>query len=227
MARRKPVLVSLIGMDGSGKTTHAKTVIQCLRDRGMPAKYIWLGPRPFLLAPLRLVAHRTILKNESIRCDYASYLERRQTHVSKWSFLSKVYYSVALLDYLILVNWSLWSFLFRRSNIVCDRYIYDIVINLGDILNYSKQDEAKLIRRLSAFFPQPDLVIVCDVDEEVALQRKSDTPHISYLNTCRPKYRYLAKCFNFPVVDTSLSLETTTAQVWQIVAEHIKARNED
>ncbi len=220
--REPPFLICFAGIDGSGKTTCAKMLLQDLRARGMPVKYAWLNPRPLLLTPLRLIARRTVLRGEDIRGDYVSYREKRQEHASKGRFLRKVYYGIMLLDYVIWVYWNLWPYVIRRSTITCDRYVLDLVVNLGEILGYSDQEEISLIRKLLNVLPKPSLVIVCDVDEMVALQRKSDTPHISYLSALRPRYRRIAEEFRFPVVDTSYPVDLVGNQIRQIVHEHMQ-----
>lgn len=213
----EPLFICFSGIDGSGKTTCAKMLLQDFRERGLPAKYVWLNNKPMLFAPIRMLAHKTILQGKDMNEDYESYDQRRKDYASKWRFARKVYYGVMLLDYLLWVHWSLLPYYFRGVNIVCDRYIYDLAINLGDILGYSTEEEIQFIRRLQRLVPRPSHVFICDVDEQIAFQRKSDTPHLSYLVAHRPRYRLIAEAFQFPVLDSSNSIATVMEEVRRIV----------
>ena len=219
----KPLFICFSGIDGSGKTTCANVILQDLLQSGLHAKYVWLNPKPIFLFPLRFLVHKTALQGEDMMENYLSYHEKRQKYTSRSGFLRNLYYAIMLFDYLIWVYWNVFSFYFRGVSIVCDRYIYDLVVNLGEILNYSMEKNVRLVRCLSQLMPKPDVVIICDIDEEVAYQRKSDTPHLSYLTAHRPVYRRIAEEFRFPVVDTSQPVEFVNQRVRQIVDAYLES----
>lgn len=218
---KRPLFVCFSGIDGSGKTTSAQGLLEYLSERGLAAKYVWLNSKPIVLSPIRRLAHKTILHDVDRQGDYQAYYLQRQSYVSKWKLARKVYYGIMLLDYILWVYWNLRHYYLSGVNIVCDRYVYDLVINLGDILGYSSEEEVRLIRFLQHVLPRPTHVLICDVDEETALRRKSDTPHLSYLKAHRPRYRHIAEAFRFPVLDASLPVEIVTSQVRQIVEGYL------
>ena len=215
--KKAPLFVCLSGIDGSGKTTYSQELLEYLRQQGLPAKYVWLNSKPILLAPIRRLIHKTVLRGLDMKEDYESYHRQRRRYASRWQFARKVYYGIMLLDYLLWVYWNLLPRYFRGVSIICDRYIYDLAINLGDILGYSGDEEIQLIRRLQRLLPKPTHVFICDVDEQVAFQRKRDTPHLSYLVAHRPRYRLIAEAFQFPVLDSSNSIATVMEEVRRIV----------
>ena len=214
---RSPLFVCFSGIDGSGKTTYSQELLQYLEEQGLPTKYVWLNSKPILLAPIRKLIHKTILCTVDMKEDYESYHRQRKRYAFKHRFARNVYYGTMLFDYLLWVYWNLLPHYFRGVSIVCDRYIYDLVINLGDILDYSAEREVQLIRRLLVLLPKPTNVLICDVDEHIAFQRKYDTPHLSYLLAHRPRYRYIAEVLQLPVLDSSDSIESVMEQVLQII----------
>ena len=219
--KKRPLFICFSGIDGSGKTTSSIELLQYLHNKGLAAKYVWLNPRTFFLTPIRTLARKMILRGMDLKENFESYHRQRTFYASRWQFARRVYYGIMLFDYWLWVNWNLLPYRFRGVSIVCDRYIYDLAVNLGDILEYSAQEEIQFIRLMQRVFPQPSLVFVCDVDEQVAFERKNDTPHLSYLTAHRPMYRYIAKEFQFPIVDTSRPLEATIEQVRQVLDTHI------
>jgi thymidylate kinase len=219
--KKKPLFICFCGIDGSGKTTYSRQILEDFLIEGQPAKYVWLNSKPILLGPIRKLVRSTVLRGVDPKRDYVAYHEKRQRSAQGARMARKCYYAIMIVDYLLWVYWNLLPYLFRKTNIVCDRYIYDLAINLGDVLGYSQEEEVKFIRRLQWLLPQASLVIVCDVDEETAFRRKTDTPHLSYLVAHRSRYRYIADKFQFPVIDSSRPIETVKAEIRALVAKHV------
>lgn len=122
------------------------------------------------------------------------------------------------IDYFLLVYTKLLPLFLSQRKIVCDRYIYDLAVNLGEILQYTFEQKLKLIVRLERFFPKPDHVILLDVDEKTAFIRKIDTPHINYLIDHRNVYLDIAKKLEFTIIDASKSREIVLNEAKSILA---------
>ena len=73
--RKKGILICLIGVDGSGKTTHAKALVGELWAQHIKSRYVWNRYEPILIRPL-MVAVKILLfrrKNVNSNCymDYS------------------------------------------------------------------------------------------------------------------------------------------------------------
>lgn len=199
--------ICCIGIDGSGKTTLAKSIVNKFHQDGIKADYVWLNSVPIFLRPFRFVSQKILLKGKKLNKEFTEYNNLRKIKVNKFKWLRKIYYSIMFIDYFIWVYYNLIPLYFTRKRIVCDRYVYDLAVNLGEILSYSIQQKVQLIKTLLYFLPKPDLVILLDVDEDTAFKRKTDTPHINYLKNHRSVYTQLANEFDFKTIDASLDRE--------------------
>ncbi len=210
--------ICFIGIDGSGKTTVSKSIVENLKKNGNKAGYIWLNTVPIFIKPIRFLSQKFILNNKDIHRDYEGYTALRKEKANRNKLLRKIYYLIVFVDYFIWVYYNFFSMYFQRKIIICDRYVYDLAVNLGNILGYNVEKVIKLTQSLLFFLPKPDLVILLDVDESTAFKRKSDTPHINYLLAHRPVYREIASYFNFKVVDASQNLDYVLSNVKEIIS---------
>jgi len=93
-----------------------------------------------------------------------------------------------VLDYGLQVAPRLTMALRSAEIVIVDRYRHDVIIDLS-----AGGDLAIAPRALRWLLPEPDLIIVLDVAEEIALRRKPDTPDLTYLEQRRQLYRRLAE----------------------------------
>ena len=61
------LVVCLIGMDGTGKTSHAKAILRELANYGLTSPYAWCGGSPRFFLPLVLGLKTTIMKDTKRR----------------------------------------------------------------------------------------------------------------------------------------------------------------
>lgn len=204
-------LFCLVGIDGSGKTTLAKSLTKFLRAKGVNAEYTWAGfePTAFLKAMFWL-AKRSI------------YDEDRYTHQDKTKgrvitnrTLSVIYHWVVLLDYVLQIFIKVRLRLLRGISIVNDRYTHDIVVNTAIVLNQSMGEMMNLLDLMEKFTPRPDWLVISDAPEEVAFGRKNDVPSIEFLYERRRRYRYIAEVKSIRIMDTSLPLDLLIEQMKQ------------
>ena len=94
----------------------------------------------------------------------------------------------------------------RHKNIVCDRYIYDTVVDLATDLNYSDSKRNSVLRNFLRLSPKPDMIFLIDLPEEIAYQRKTDVPSINYLRERREIYLNIGKECGMTLLDGSKEL---------------------
>jgi thymidylate kinase len=74
------------------------------------------------------------------------------------------------------------------------------VTDIAVDFSLSKGEMISLVERLLEMLPIPDLVILLDIDEQIAFSRKNDVASMSYLIDRRSRYQELASAFPFFIV---------------------------
>jgi len=198
------MIVSLSGIDGSGKTTRCQALVRSLRERGVPA----LSGKPAYEA------------NEAVKdfCEWAygdrfAYFDQLNNEfyisclVADWlSYLARVLSKVGTTEILI-----------------CDRYVYDV---LAQAIHMNAQ--AGVLRQLWHLFPRPDIDYWLEVSPEVAherLESRIELPmhraeSLDELRVLQRAYRQVAEQLDWkPVVvkDTTDTddLAEEVEQTWQ------------
>jgi thymidylate kinase len=201
MKRRKGaggLLVCFTGIDGSGKSTLARALAVNLQAQGIRCSYVWSGFNDsfVLFRPLVAAAKGSLFRGDR-------YMEHSVTkgRVVRSSTLSTLYQYLMLVDHVFQVFFRIQLPRARGRNQVCDRYIYDLVVAAGVLLDYPPSRIMALLDRCLAFVPRPDLVFLVDVPEEVAFQRKDDVASTEFLSVRRKLYLEMARQHEMIVID--------------------------
>ncbi len=213
----KPLLICFAGIDGSGKTTHAKKLVRWMQGRGIRSKYVWSIFEPWLLGPLMKLGRRLFLREEEMFGDYDRYYQTRKEifrYPGIFAFFHYCFFGEYLLRFLFKVRLPL---MWGRS-VVCDRYIYDVVIGHAANLDYPKEKITATINQLLYLMPKPDLVFLIDLPEELAWARKDDIPSISYLRKRRQIYLDIAGEYGTFMLDGSRSL----AELEEVIRNRVR-----
>ena len=190
--RKKGFLICFIGIDGSGKTTLAKMLVDTMNENGIRSQYLWCGWRQFeffLLKHLARAAKRLRHSRQNSGLESDAIGEVR----------NPLYRCLILMDYVFSSVPKVRIPLALRRNVVCDRYVYDVVGGL--LVNHRFM--ATMALRL---FPRPDLIFLVDLPEEIAYQRKDDVPSVSYLKERKAIYMNMERRFKMTVIDGSKEL---------------------
>ncbi len=184
-------LICLTGIDGAGKTTLARNLVETLRTQGKSAIYVYGRTYPVVSRLLMALGRATLLRQHDQWQAYQSYnADKKET--MRNPLLAMIYTAAILLDYYAQIWWKLLPHLFSGRIIVLDRYVYDTVISdLTVHLNYSVAETERAIERGLRWLPTPMLTALIDLSEEVAFSRKDDVPHIEYLQERRSCYLQL------------------------------------
>jgi dTMP kinase len=197
-AYRKGVLVCFVGIDGSGKTTLANSLVANCKEHGITCRYLWGGFnssftifKPFMAVAKRTVFHGNRFMEES----------RTKGRAVRSRLLSTTYQYLMLADYVIQAFFKIRVPLAFGRNVVCDRYIYDLVASIAVLLAYPGHRTQTLLDRLAAVVPRPDLVFLVDVPEELARERKDDTIAPDSLPLRRKAYLQMAHRHKMMILD--------------------------
>ncbi len=191
-----PSLICLIGTDGTGKTTQARTLVKEIRSDNKKCVYRWLHYARLVSLPLLVYARlRGLSKYKMVTGQkYGSWEFKRSfllCHVLPWLMLVD-----AFLFNLIKIRLPL----LLGYTVVVDRYIHDILVDimLGTEQPYlHRQAVGRLFLRL---VPRSSSVVLLDVDIEKLRIRRDDLRHDENLERRGKHYNRIAQDTGIPVI---------------------------
>ena len=178
---KRGFLIVIEGIDGAGKTTHARKLVRWLRKNGIRTRYTF--------EPTRGVIGRILEKMAS----------KRKVDVRVEALL----FAADRIDHL---NKIIKPLLEKGFIIISDRYVHSSIayqsITVGD---------QGWVEELNKFAEKPDLVILLDVDPETGLKRikrkRARFERIEILKKVREKYLELAEREGFKVINANRGVE--------------------
>lgn len=219
--------VALVGGDGAGKTTIAKSLEQSSR---LPLKYLYMGfstqssnhalPTSRLVLFFKRQAYRRMTKSGGSPSERipASYLEYREVK------RGPIWLTVRFLNRLAEAGYRQFvslSYQLRGYVVIYDRhFLFDAI---PEPVDFQVQKEQRLdclyYWLVSHWYPKPDLAILLDAPGEVLYERKGEaTP--DYLNWQRRAFLEQGKKVkNFVRVDATQPIEKVLEDVTQQIME--------
>ncbi|MEM3885438.1 MAG: hypothetical protein QXG77_07070 [Nitrososphaerota archaeon] len=203
------MLISIIGIDGSGKTTQAFLLYKNLKKLGYRVKVIYAGNTGiklskdysfYLSLPFDVFVHR-IMKM------------KKQDLYERYPSLAKLENFLLFLNYILLILPKI--FLCRRffKIVIADRYVYDHILSH---MVFSRTRSRTLSKILLMMAIKPEVLFVLDLDEEIAYNRKKEKS-LYYLKLLRRGYLKLANLLGAVLVSSDDSLTTTFKKLWRVV----------
>ena len=219
---RNNFFICFTGIDGSGKTTLAKSLVVVMKRKGIECRYVYNRFNPFMLKPFIIVARALFLRGTDVFEDYTEDCNAKKK-LFKNRFLSVIYQSFLLFDYSFQIFLKVKIPLMLGRNIICDRYIYDTVCtDLAVDLNYSEKKTMDILRKCLYLFPKPDMIFLIDVLEEVAYGRKGDVPSVDYLKDRRNIYLEIGREHEMMILDGTQDLAELKDVVGNKVIEYVE-----
>lgn len=210
---RHCLLISLSGIDGTGKSTAARWIQEFLLDEyGIAGRTVWCkyGIHPFSRLHLARLAGR--LEVATLRpVEHIDYTEQGRSRA-----MYRIYGMAMLACHLAQIALVVRASLRRRQSVVCDRYIFDTMVDLQQDLCYPKSRVRSVLD--APWIPQPDFKFLLDLPEQAAFARKPDNRSIEYLRERRTLYVDIARDYGLTILDASQPVET----VMLAVAEQIR-----
>jgi thymidylate kinase len=204
--------ICFTGIDGTGKTTLSKKLIETLGIKGIECQYVYGRLRPIISKPFMVIG-RKIFLNKSNN-NYDDYSENKKATLKSYSVLANLYQQILLLDYIFQVLIKIKIPLFMGKNVVCDRYIYDTLItDISIDMNYSMKKNIQILKKMFHIIPKPNLVFLINIPEQIAYERKDDIPSLKYLVDRNNLYLTLGKECSFIILDGQKSQEGLICEI--------------
>jgi thymidylate kinase len=216
--RTSRLLICIIGVDGSGKTTCAINLKEQLKNKGFDCLYTHHSSPMINL--IKSVAGDRIRKYVSpmqnggvspLKTSTGSVGKRLKTIIGFF-----IVFADTIIERLMKIRFSL-----RQPIVIHDRYFYDHLVNyLGELPEWL----AKLYLRL---IPKPDLTILLDVPETVAYRRKGEAS-LRFIRRQRHLYLNLEKWLNmnnFVTINTNTTIEEVNDSISYLVSNLVEGRN--
>lgn len=214
---RRKCLIAFTGIDGSGKTTQAKMLVESLMKNDMKVSYIRSKWEPFFLRPLikKWKDRGTTHASNAKKGNYDN--KKRKQKLLGNPVVRKLWLGAFLIDYGLQILIKIRSRLLSKGLIISDRIFYDSIIDQAINLGDSKD---LILDKLDFFwmkilFPRPNIVFYIDCPENIAFSRKHDefTPNIEYLIDRRKLYLELSEKYNWITIDGTLPIEDIAAGI--------------
>lgn len=220
MSGNRQMLVTIIGVDGSGKTTASEAVVKALgSDRAARA---WLGAESLLMAPLRwglgLLRRGTIQRRDRPGDGYRTEVSQKHIMARRFARFEPLYVWLIMLDYRLQYLWKRWRA--RHVEIlVTDRYFYDVAVNLALTLDWSEDRLVAFLQANMGRFTLPQVRCLVEVTPATVMQRKDDVPDESYIELRIRYYKAIADAFGLVLIDGESPPETVRARIYDLVLD--------
>ena len=189
MSQNSSIIVSFMGVDGSGKSTLIELLKKKLKNKFRKIKYIHL--RPYLI----LLDKSTVQANP---------------HKSKktWPILLNFF---RILYWLIIYRFFFYLF-GNNSNqlIIFDRYAHDLMI---DPIRYKFNLPINITKFILNLFPNPNLWIVLNAPIKVLEKRKKELPTKELKKQIRSYLNFAKQRKNSIVVNTNNSVQSSLSLI--------------
>ena len=204
--------MAIEGIDGCGKTTQAKMLVDRLKKEGYKAMYV----QPvFVLLNILARSKGNDVAPISPRKIRTSKMSDSDKHGKSFFFkkllMGLLGYPYALVTYL-LMNFHLS----RNKLVVCDRYFYQFFFDLfGDFSE-----------KMMNFFPKPDIAFFLDGDLDLFYSRMDDsfdaTVGRDYYTDVLNLYRRISKKYGFIQIDAKLNKEAINDILFMHLTKEMK-----
>ena len=190
------ILIYISGIDGCGKTTQAKLLVDFLNENGFDAQYAWLRWEPslrkafsfFKSASTKKIEKNTIVLRSELELIQHNEWISLKTKILSFKIVRRLWWIYACADYYFTSRKP-----FRKLNsevVVIDRYLLDFLIDQASNLGVKPADTQKFLNNFFLKrFKQPDLTVIIDLPASEGYSRKLDGTPLDYLKDREKRYR--------------------------------------
>ncbi len=209
------MLIAFSGLDGAGKSTQIDLLMKVLQEKGHALAYLWVrgGYTPVFNILKSLV--RQITRGKALPPSGRNQA-RSQAFTKPW--VRYVWLRLSLLDLILTYGIRVRWWLIFGKTVVCDRYIWDTLIDFR--LNFPMEavEESWLWRALVRIAPKPDVAFLMIIPVEESIRRsklkKEPFPDSAEVLAARcEQYLSLRSQSGWIVVDGAQDVQHVSAQI--------------
>ncbi|MBM3188979.1 MAG: hypothetical protein FJZ90_09700 [Chloroflexi bacterium] len=205
---QRRMLVTLSGIDGSGKTAQAEGLRQAFAECGVSVTMVWSrgGSSALTDAVLRLV--RPLLPRSEAADRVSDTRAARVARQGAWLRrpILRLGWAALVIADLVLQYWArvAWPLL-KGHVVIADRYIYDALVELAALTHRASATEGLSACLLRWLAPRPRLAYLLRIPPQVAQQRKPDEA-LDHLADQAHAYEEVALAWGMRVVNATEAL---------------------
>jgi thymidylate kinase len=224
---QRALLICFTGIDGSGKTTQAKLLVEWLAIRGVKSMYVWSRGEVRTIRSILLFVGRRALGTSArqIASDKETYREyqSRKSKLMSHTFVRILWSVVTYIEHLVQINWDIRRNIRDGIVVVCDRYLWDSNIDLAVLNNKDPKWLSSGLNRLAwKLIPRPTITFFIDIPPAEAIKRKNDIPSLDYVHKRVELYRYLLKNDSFIVIDGCEDIKAIQNKIIDTVQSYVE-----
>jgi thymidylate kinase len=216
--RRRTMLISFSGVDGSGKSTQIDNLRSALQSAGLTTSLLAFWDNVVVGVKYREGFVHKVYKSERGIGAPGKPVNRRDKNMRGWH-LTLARHFLYLMDALNLRR--VVAREKRKSGVdvvILDRYIFDELSNL----NLANPLSRRFVKFVQAIVPRPDIAYLLDADPVAAYARKPEYP-VEFMKKCRRAYFELAELLGTMTVIPALSLPEAKATVLKAAERQLAA----
>lgn len=216
----KPVMISFMGLDGSGKSTSIEYAYEQLKSHGYKVEIVRAAyVIKYMSIPIKL-GKKLLMKKESnpFSGDYRAYLESMRKQAKRGA-VYKIFSFCTTLEFKLQIFFKIRVNCMLGKTLLVDRYIYDNVVTYAANLDLGEEYMEKTMNGKWKNAPRPDKIIYIKTPVEVCCSRKNDIPDPLYLEIRKPRYEKIADMYGATIISGNQEKEKMLDEVMKAIDE--------